>query len=242
MNRLSAFAALVILFAGCRDDSPTWKNHTFTAHDQSRSAASAELPRGLWEKITVLVHEGGAGGSSAAPPEGGGEHGGGGGASSGGGSTRRFGQLPSVFSPIRVYLVEKNQGILIKGHTEIILPAGGGEIDLNEFVQAKNGSFYFVAEFLPNLEKVERKVFFLSGARERELGGERFGAGCNTYFDVSSAFNKASSRDGFLVNTTDGRHISALAGTFFFAAAHEGKLYLASLTVKDSVRRKLQCP
>jgi hypothetical protein len=150
--------------------------------------------------------------------------------------------LPSVFSPVRVYLVEKNQGILTKGHTEIILPAGGGEIDLNEFVQPKNGSFYFTAEFLPNLAKAERRVFFLSGAPERDLQGESFGAGCRTYFDVSSVFNKTVAREGFLVNTTDGRHISALAGTYFFAAAHEGKLYLASLIVKDSVRRKLQCP
>ena len=35
---------------------------------------------------------------------------------------------------------------------------------------------------------------------------------------------------------------SALAGVYFFAAVHEGKLYLASLGVKDSVRRSLQCP
>jgi len=238
MKRLSFLGAVVTVFSACSHDSPIWKSYVFTTHDQSRSAASADLPRSLWEKITGLIHEGGtsaSGGSDGAEQGADGEN-------TSGGSARRLGQLPSVFSPIRVYLVEKNQGILTKGNTEIILPAGGGEIDLSDFVQAKNGSFYFAAEFLPKLEKVERKVFFLSGARERDIQGERFGAGCHTYFDVSSAFNKAVSREGFLVNTTDGRHISALAGTFFFAAAHEGKLYLASLIVKDSVRRKLQCP
>lgn len=223
-------ALVMMILAGCRQDTPAWKKHGFSTKDQSRSAFSARLPRSLWDKITSLV-------AALGPVEVGHAAG-----ESQDGSPKRIGQLPSVFAPIRVYLIEKNHGILNQGHTEIILPAGGGEIDLSEFIQPKNGSFYFAAEFMPGIEKLERKVFFLSNAPERDLDGERFGAGCDTYFDISTAFQKAMARDGFLLNTTDGRHVSALAGTYFFAAAHEGKLYLASLTVKDSVRRKLQCP
>ena len=48
--------------------------------------------------------------------------------------------------------------------------------------------------------------------------------------------------EGLLLNTTDGRHVSALAGTYFFAAVHDGKLHLASLVIKDSLRQDLMCP
>lgn len=231
MRRKCLGVLILAMLAGCRKEAPTWHEHAFATEDLSRTAVQAHLPRSLWEKITGLI--GGAGG-------GGGEEGGHGG---GGEASGMFvhGPLPSVFAPIRVFLVEKNHGILTRGHTEIIYPAGGGELDLSAFVQPKNGSFYFAVEFLPDIEKADRKVYYLSGASERVLDGEKYGAGCHSYFDVSGAFQKAMSKEGFLVNTSGGRHVSALAGVYFFAAAVEGKLYLASLTIKDSARRTLQC-
>jgi len=227
--RLTCIGVAILLFAvavSCRKEAPSWRDHAFNTEDMSRSAVQAHLPQSLWEKITGLV--GGAGGE--------GGHG-------GGESSRGLlrGPLPSVFAPLRVFLVEKNRGILTRGHTEIVYPAGGGELDLSSFVLPKNGSFYFAVEFLPDVEKVDRKVYYLSGAPVRALDGEKYGAGCRSYFDVSGAFQKAMSKEGFLVNTSAGRHVSALAGVFFFAAAVEGKLYLASLTIKDSARRNLHC-
>lgn len=234
--------SLLLVVLSCRKEAPTWRSHAFATEDMSRTAVQAHLPRSLWEKITGLVTSGGAGAGAGAEGghggAGGGEHGGGEAASAG---TALHGPLPSIFAPIRVYLIEKNHGILTRGHTEIVYPAGGGELDLSAFVQPKNGSFYLAVDFLPDLEKADRRVYFLSGAPERVLGGEKYGAGCQTYFDVSSAFQKAMSKDGFLVNTSAGRHVSALAGVYFFAAAVDGKLYLASLTIKDSARRNLQC-
>jgi hypothetical protein len=46
---------------------------------------------------------------------------------------------------------------------------------------------------------------------------------------------------GFLVNTTDGRHVGALAGTYFFVGFEDGKLRIASLVVSDTRFRSLQC-
>lgn len=228
--RRALFSLTAVFFVfgsvmSCRQSASTWRQHVFSTEDLSRSTVQAHLPRSLWKRITGLIREGEKEDAHSNDDSG-----------------PLRGPLPSVFAPIRVYLIEKNQGILTRGHTEIIYPAGGGELDLGAFVLPKNGSFYFAVDFLPDLEKVERKVYFLSGAKKRVLGGETYGAGCQSYFDVSGAFKKAIAGDGFLVNTSAGRHISALTGIYFFAAAVDGKLYLASLSVKDSARRNLQCP
>ena len=210
-------ALSVCVLLACKEETPSWKKHAFSTHDMSRTSSESYLPRSLFEKMTKLLD---VEGKKTAPGK---------------------GPLPSVFAPLKVYLVEKNRGILTHGHTEVIFPAGGGELDLHDFVLAKNGSFFFAAEFMPDLPPTDRHVFFLSHAEERRLGGETFGGGCHSYFDVSSAFNKAMKTDGYLVNTSEGRHVSALAGTFYFAAVRDEKLYLASLTIKDSGYPKLQC-
>jgi hypothetical protein len=125
--------------------------------------------------------------------------------------------------------------------------AGGGDIDLSDFVNPLKGSFYLVAEFMPDLEGATRKTFFVSNSITRQRKEERIGSGCHDYYDVTSAFNKAALGEGLLLNTTDERHVSALAGTYIFAALNVGqsrndkKLYLASLTIHDSAHRELTC-
>lgn len=207
---------LALLLASCKEAMPSWKKHAFSTHDLTHTALESFLPRSLFEKLTDTL-----GPAAKAAVK---------------------GALPSVFAPVRVYLIEKNHGILVHGHTEIVFPAGGGVLDLHDFVQAKSGSFFFATEFMPDLPDADRHVFFLSHAEERLLDGETYGAGCHSYFDISQIYNKTMKGEGYLVNTSNGRHISALAGTFYFAAAHEGKLFLASLTIKDSVHPELQCP
>lgn len=218
---LALGAVITISATSCGKKEPAWKAHSFSEDDLSRSNVEAELPRSLWEKITGVL----TGGATAEAS----------------GGSNKVGSLPSVFAPISVYLIEKNHGILSKGNIEIKFASGGGILDLHDYVQSRSGSFYFVVDFLPKAEKVDRKVFFLSNGATRKLGNETLGAGCDTYFDISTSFAKAMSGDGFLVNTTAARHVSALAGTYFFAAAQEGKLYLASLTVKDSSQKRFQC-
>ena len=234
-SRLTAsalIAAALLLPSGC-EKGPAWKKHMFAKVDMTRAPMDeVRLPRSLWEKIEGLLH------SAHGPGAGGGGHGGGGGPVD---AAPKAG-LPTVFKPLKVILIEKNHGILQRGTSELVYGPGGGELDLKDFVNEKSGSFYFLVEFAPEeLEGVDRKVFFLSNSLIRKKGDERVGTGCNTYFDVSTAFRKAASDKGFLVNTTEGRHISALAGSYFFAAVHEGKLNLASLVIRDTSQRSLQC-
>lgn len=245
MKRLAALLTCTALFSAlallgsCKKEEPEWKRHSFAKVDFSRSDPQAILPRGLWTRIVDLLKADETAVAIAAErdrenPD----------AKEGGHASvvaPKQGPLPSVFLPLRVFLVERNRGILVNGDSQIQFSGGGGEIDLADVVNPKNGSFYIAVEFMPDVEDVKRHVYFVSGANERKDGGETLGAGCSSYFEITGAFDKAMAGKGFLVNASDGRHTSALAGTFFFAAAHEGKLYLAALKIKDSAHKQLLC-
>jgi hypothetical protein len=205
-------AILLVLSAGagfaCSKQQKTWRDHVFVKVDRTRPTADSpdtRLPRSLWEKIQALAEP-----------------------------SKSSDEVVTVFKPLSVYLLEKNKGILHQGPYEIQYGQGGGELDLKDYVQKKNGSFYFMADFAPELTSARRHVFFVSNSIERKRANEKIGTGCNSYFDVTSAFDKALKNEGFLVNTSDARHVGALAGSYFFTAVQDGKLYLASLIVKDS--------
>ena len=192
-----------------------------------------------------------AGKESAAEPakpaakEGAKEGGEAGGAEGGKAAELEKGVLPTEFAPLKVYLVEKNRGVLHGINHEIVFGPGGGEIDLQDFVENRKGSFYFAVEFMPDLpvEKAStgRKIFFLSNSVRRHNKAETIGNGCHNYYDITTSFDAAMKTDGYALNTTDLRHVSALAGTFFFVMKTEGKLSIAQLTIKDSSHRALQC-
>jgi hypothetical protein len=233
--KISLLLALIgIAFvSGCKKEDPEWKTRAYTKVDLSRSDPQALLPRTLWRRIVLLLKN--AQLAAVGLPETEEVE------KAADGSIVKHDPVPSVFVPLRVFLIERNRGILVKGDSEILFSGGGGEIDLADFVNDKNGSFYLAIEFAPEFENVKRHVFYLSGAKARRDQGETLGAGCNTYYNVTTAFEKAMEGKGILVNASGGRHTSALAGTFFFAAAHEGKLHLAALKIKDSAHRQYLC-
>jgi hypothetical protein len=238
---------LVSLLGGLTacEKEPDWRKGDFSIRSL-KGNIDVDLPANLLNQIVGLLPAPGSGGEKGG--HGGGEHGGGGPEAAGAEreasaakSRLQLAALPSEFSPLKIYLVAKNRGILGRENIQINFEPGGGELDLQDYVAAKNGSFYFVTEFMPNLEKATRKVFFLSNSVVRKIDGEKIGSGCDSYFDVSKFFADSMKLRGILVNTTRARHVSALVGTYFFAAVNEGKLYLARLTVRDSVERSLQC-
>jgi hypothetical protein len=206
---------LMLIAIGCEKKTKTWKDYEVTRVDRTRplaDEAETKIPRSLWEKIQGFVEK-----------------------------KKETGEIPIVFKPVSVYLLEKNQGILRNGSVVVEIGQAGGEIDLSDFVQARNGSFFFVVDFVPEFELANRRVYFLSNSIERTKGTDALGTGCNSYFDVTSAFNQALKSEGFLVNTFENRHVSALAGTYFFTAVHDGNLYIGSFSIKDSTRPELQC-
>ncbi|MES2856398.1 MAG: hypothetical protein V4692_11075 [Bdellovibrionota bacterium] len=225
---ISMMASVVLLSAiGSCDKPPAWKSTTYQTIDISRQPADIPLPAALWEKIKYV-------GSPETPP---GE----------GGNDKSNGVKPKTdpiteFAPVTMYLIEKNRGILGGKNLELKFPQGGGELDLSDFVKPLNGSFYVLFQFEPELEEATHGVFFLGGTVPRKVDGETVGSDCNKYFDITKATHEAAKGQGLLVNTTSRRHVSALAGTYFFAATgKDHKVRISSIVIRDRNSRDLEC-
>lgn len=229
VKQVAFWAVAALLLCSCKAE-PAWKSHAFVSHDMSQSANDAELPSDLWNKIESLLKEGQSEAKQDAKSD----------TKSEGASAKAL-TLPSEFVPLKVYLIEKNRGILKSGNTELLYGPGGGELDFKNFLEPLKGSFRLAVEFLPGVDATQRRVFFLSNGIKRKVGTETLGAGCDVYFDVTSSFSRVMKGEGFLLNTTDHRHVSAMAGTLFFAAVHDGKLHLAQLSIRDSRFKSLHC-
>lgn len=148
---------------------------------------------------------------------------------------------PLIFAEISVSLVQKNDGIIKNGAAKISLPKGGGIIDLAQFVEDQNGTFYVGFDFADFKDAKDKKVLFVSGAKKRKIGGKIFGAGCNQYFDITDSFFKQMKSEGLKVNTTQDRYLSVLGGTFLFAAKNDTDVRIAQVTFTNSKKPSLFC-
>ncbi|WP_413580492.1 hypothetical protein [Bdellovibrio sp. HCB288] len=146
-----------------------------------------------------------------------------------------------VFSDVTVFLVDKNPGILKEEAIKFELPRGGGEIDLSQYLNDRQGSFYVGFEFPAFTEATQSKVLFVSRARKRRLGDIIYGAGCNQILDITNKYNLAMKGEGLKVNTTRERHISVLGGTFLFSAEKAGTIYVAQVSFVDPTHKNLFC-
>jgi hypothetical protein len=152
-------------------------------------------------------------------------------------------QVPREFLDLQISFWAKSE-LTIREPVKFILPRGGGGIDLSDYVKTRKGSFFVDFEAV-RTEKPEEpatplKVYYLSNAKKRKIGNESFGAGCDTYMDVSS-FIKSKQGQGIQVNATDERYVSTLAGTYYFVSFQPEKIYLAALTIGDSRYPQLKC-
>ncbi len=215
MKSVVLLVLVAVTLASCTK-VPRYKKKAYSERAMNSVTAGVELPVSLWAKLEAVP-----GAKAANEP------------------------WPTKFFGIRVFLSEKNRGILGGTNHELVYGEGGGELDLADFLQTKNGSFHIAVEAMiegrPEKPKPVRQVFYLSNAVKRHLGNEAVGAGCGTYHDITGFFDGAMKSEGIQANTTAGRHVSTLAGTYFFAIPYEHHLYLAHLTIKDSRFRVLHC-
>ncbi len=144
--------------------------------------------------------------------------------------------------PLTVYMIEETKGVLGGRNQKITFGPGGGDLDLRDFVTESRGAFRIVFEFGADLDPtIKKRVWYLSNAPKTKIGPDWVGAGCDTYMDISSYVAKANLKEGILIAVSGDRHISALAGTFFFSAKRAGHVESSRLTLFDSSKRKLQC-
>lgn len=147
-----------------------------------------------------------------------------------------------VFTPIKVFLDEKNDGVLKKPKMDLLFARGGGTIDMADFVTSQRGSFFVKFDLAEEMKgQKDLKVFFVSGAKKRKINEEVLGAGCNTYFDLTKKFDGNFIKQALKVNTTRDRHVSVLSGTFVFSVKKESQIYISQVSFTDSRNKHLLC-
>lgn len=142
---------------------------------------------------------------------------------------------------VTAFLVQKTPGILRDRNWKLNYGPGGGTLDFADYVEAeKRGTFYFIIrEELEDYDSLE--VWYVSNSQKRKIGTESVGTGCGQYLDISKYYQKEMKKEGFSVNTSDARHVSALAGTYFIIVTKEKQKYIAALEVFDSRLNQLMC-
>jgi hypothetical protein len=146
---------------------------------------------------------------------------------------------------VNLYLYAERPGAL-EQDTVFRLPQGGGVVDLKNTVRGSKGSFYtrFYLEKSSNPdEKINSfRVYYLSGAKVKDLSDEAWGAGCGAFMELTSLMKNRGMRKGVLANATDGRHALLLSGYYYFIAFSKEKMYMASVELLDSKYREYMCP
>lgn len=147
-----------------------------------------------------------------------------------------------LFSPVTVVLKESNPQVLESPEIKIVLPRGGGQIDLAQYLGPQPGSF-FVKFVWPDDWKEMRTVqsYYVSRGRKRKLDSDVYGVGCNKYLDLTSQLAKHNAGEGIKVNTTRDRHTTVLAGHFIFSGKKDSQVFLSQVSFVDSKNPQLMC-
>ena len=85
------------------------------------------------------------------------------------------------------------------------------------------------------------RVFYVSQAKERTVGGDDFGAGCGKFMEVTSYFTKKMAGAGFELYTAEQRYVSVVGGIFVLAAFAKDALQVGSVSFMDSRFPELTC-
>lgn len=232
-----AMAALIPLLVACEKE-PQWKQRAYVQHNSGSAVGEVRLPEAMWKLLIdperpLKNFLGKSTEEAKLSPE-------------DKEKEKASAVVKSIvetdLKPLAVYLIEQSHGVLGGRNHKIQFGPGGGEIDLRDFVQEDRGAFRVIFDFAPELDpKIAKRVWYLSNARKRRLGNDTVGAGCATYMDISSVVNKSLKDEGLLVAIGDGRHVSALAGTFFFSTKNGSRTEVSRVTIYDSSKRALHC-
>jgi hypothetical protein len=150
-------------------------------------------------------------------------------------------EKPIIYTSVKLFLKEKNKGVLKKSLFAYEFARGGGELDLSTVLGPYSGTFFLGFE-LPEFENVyQKKVFFISESRQRKVDDEILGSGCNKVLDISTEFFKKNKDKGIEINTTRSRQDSILGGHLIFLAETEKNWLLTQVTFFDSSRTDLFC-
>lgn len=144
------------------------------------------------------------------------------------------------FFPVIVTLQEKSDGVLNENSEKIVLPRGGGDVDLSKYVKGDKGTFTVQFD-LEDYKPEDLQVYYISQARKRKIDGDIWGAGCRKFLNITSYFLSTAAKDGLVVNTTRNRHLTVLGGNFVFVRKSGKQILLSQVTFTDSSQPQLFC-
>lgn len=148
----------------------------------------------------------------------------------------------NIFVGISATLKEKTPGILGGRNIKINGVRAGLLVDLSRYLRKDRGTFYLTFEPNHPIDPSSAQVFFLSHGLAHKIDGQKLGAGCDQFFEVTKAYFSKMKEKGLEVNVTEGRHVSLVAGTFFIRVSHEtGVRKLTQVTFTDSRYPELLC-
>lgn len=154
-------------------------------------------------------------------------------------------RIPRDFLDIEIKLRASGPKVL-SDNVKFVLPRGGGEVDLKEYVLGEKGSFFMQLAARRSSEQGHEinnlLVYYLSEAKQRVISGEKFGAGCQKFMDVTSFFSAANKSGGLQLNATQQRYLSVIGGVFYFINFDpERKIYISAVRLIDSRYPDLLC-
>lgn len=238
-TKLSFATAIFALFiSSCHSQEP--ESHPVEAFEVKvqESGIDFKIPAKIWD-LLLDSHEG----AEAPKSEAGGEkEGGEGGEGKKGEAAPELTTASFLYAPMEVVLKEKNAGVLKEPLIKILLPDGGGEIDLAKWTTGKPGTFFVNFEFdgRENPEN-EAKAFFYSRARKRRVGDQTIGSGCKAFMDLTALLVDPKKPDQLIVNTTRNFHTSVLGGHFLFSWKTEGNRKVTQVSFNDTAHPQYFC-
>lgn len=220
MIKLTLALLLITLAVGCQNDHSAEANR-LTEISVTLKPSEFQVPADLWDQLELVYND-----QSDTVRK-----------------SLTGAEIPKAFFPLRVILREKNHGVLGGRNYRISLPEGGGKIDLADYVHEGKGTFYvrFEHDLVAGKKDVPPRIFFISHSQEREIDGQMWGNGCAKFFNLTSFHNSQMKSHGYVVNATNQRYVSFLAGVFVLAAKIDGALMLSQVTLTDSRYPQLEC-
>lgn len=143
---------------------------------------------------------------------------------------------------VRADLKQKRPGALHE-NARVVTPLGGGVVDLGDLVTPVRGAFSMKIEASREHGGTPEnmKVFFVSRAKQRIVGGDEYGAGCDKWMDITGYFKKLMGRDGFQLYTADQRYLSVVGGTFVIVGYSKEAIEVGSISFTDSRYPQVLC-
>jgi hypothetical protein len=144
-------------------------------------------------------------------------------------------KVPRRLMQISVFMKEKNVGTMT-ANSRFQLPHGGGAIDLAGYVKQGKGLFHLDFNFdeLTDDQANLIKVYFISNAKRFEISGQKFGAGCGKFFDVTDFFHSRIRKGGMELAAADMRYLGQVIGSFVFSYLEPTALHIGSVTFLDT--------